>query len=90
MDSDKGYSGMSERKNIKNKMPTLSEEKKIKGEFHDSIDFWWFGKFFTRKMYAFRRASWHVRGENKIKADLSIIFSCRTYFQLHCVGRFRE
>ncbi len=33
-----------------------------------------FGRFLPEKMYDFRTAPWHVRGENKIKADFSLSF----------------
>ena len=50
-------------------------KKKIKGEFHQ---FHWFfevlASFFTLKVYDFRTDLWHVGGENKIKANLSIFF----------------
>ena len=61
MDSDKGFSGSSERKKIK-----------MKCKFCQFNQFFYiFNVFFIRKVHDWRTILGHVGGENKKKAELS-------------------
>ncbi len=63
-------------------MPACSCRRKEKNKWRISLIFGCFCQVLYLKIYEYEwwTVLWHVGGENKIKADLSIFFPCRAYF----------